>query len=334
MVHFFSLGRRYWKIAGLMLVACSASGSPIESRANPWPATNSRVRFLTAGNQDFWPWFAPDGSQILFSRRVGGTWELLLVPVAGGEPKKLAQSPLPVSATRANWSSRNNLIAFTGISSGGENAVWIIKPDGAGAHSESIQGLSNQAFYPSWFPDGDQIAVMDARDMAIKRIDLSKGVAVTLTDNKKVLTGMPSVSPDGKWVAFAGQENKGQQYDQSKNSLWLVDDVGATHTVESNPGQGRAPTWSPSGKQLAFESTRASTAGLYAIFIINRDGTGLIQVTNPTLNADHPVWSPDGRQLAFSAHDATRGIGRSIGIIEIPGDFGGNAQKSRLTNLE
>jgi Tol biopolymer transport system component len=175
---------------------------------------------------------------------------------------------------------------------------------------------------------------MDAQDMTIKRIDLSRGVAVTLTDNKRVLTGMPSVSPDGKWVAFAGQENKGQPYDQSKNSLWLVDEVGAMHTVESNPGQGRAPTWSPSGEQLAFESTRGSTAGLYAIFIINRDGTGLIQVTTPTLNADHPVWSPDGRQLAFSARDATRGIGRSIGIVEVPGDFGRNAQKSRLTNLE
>ena len=153
--------------------------------------------------------------------------------------------------------------------------------------------------------------------MAIKRIDLSRSVAVTLTDNKRVLTGMPSVSPDGKWIAFAGQENKGQQYDQSRNSIWLVDEGGAAHNVESIPNQGRAPTWSPSGKQLAFESTRGSTAGLYAIFIINRDGTGLIQVTNPTLNADHPVWSPDGRQLAFSAHDATRGIGRSIGIAEI-----------------
>jgi Tol biopolymer transport system component len=304
----------YLKIAVLVLAACGASRAQAES-ANPWPVTESRVTFLTAGNQDFWPWFSPDGSQILFSRRVGGTWELLLVPVAGGEPRKLAQSPLPVSATRANWSKRNNLIAFTGTSSDDRSTIWVIKPDGSGAHDVSIRGLSNQVVYPSWYPDGEQLAAMDAQDMAIKRIDLSRSVAVTLTDNKRVLTGMPSVSPDGKWIAFAGQENKGQQYDQSRNSLWLVDEGGAARNVESNPSQGRAPTWSPSGKQLAFESTRASTAGLYAIFIINRDGTGLIQVTNPTLNADHPVWSPDGRQLAFSAHDAARGIGRSIGII-------------------
>jgi dipeptidyl aminopeptidase/acylaminoacyl peptidase len=184
------------KIAALMLAACGASASHTDSTASPWPSlAASRVRFLTAGGQDFWPWFSPDGSQIVFSRRAEVAWELFLVPAAGGEPHKVARTPLSVSATRANWSTRNDLIAFTGISSTGENKVWLIKPDGSGARDVSLQGLSDQVFYPSWYPDGDQIAVMDAREMAIKRIDLSKGVAVTLTDSKKILTGMPSVSP-------------------------------------------------------------------------------------------------------------------------------------------
>jgi Tol biopolymer transport system component len=129
---------------------------------------------------------------------------------------------------------------------------------------------------------------------------------------------MPSVSPDGKWIAFAGQKNTGQKYDQTKNSIWLVDDSGIARTVESTPGQGRAPTWSPDGKILAFESTRASLIGQYAIFLINRDGTGLIQVTDPALNADHPVWSPDGRRLAFSARASLWAKGRSIAVIDVP----------------
>jgi Tol biopolymer transport system component len=173
-------------------------------------------------------------------------------------------------------------------------------------------------FYPSWFPSGEQIAAMDAQDMVVKRVDLNTGVAVTVTDHKQVFTGMPSVSPDGKWIAFAGQENTGQNYDQAKNSIWLVDDSGVARTVESNTGQGRAPTWSPDGKLLAFESTRGSTTGLYAIFLINRDGTGLTQVTDQLLNADHPVWSPNGRQLAFSARTSMWVKGRGIAIIDVP----------------
>ena len=143
--------------------------------------------------------------------------------------------------------------------------------------------------------------------------------AATLTDPKKVYTGMPSVSPDGKWIAFAGQENNGQPYDQTKNFIWIKEETGAPHTLESSPAQGRAPNWSPSGEQLLFESDRASGAGLYAIFLIKRDGTGITRLTDPALNADHPVWSPDGQHIAFSAHDTARwGAVRSIGIITWP----------------
>jgi TolB protein len=140
-----------------------------------------------------------------------------------------------------------------------------------------------------------------------------------MTDPASVYTGMPSVSPDGKWIAFAGQQNKGQPYDQTKNSIWLLGASGEPRMLESNQNQGRAPTWSPSGHLLLFESNRSSSQGFYAIFVINRDGTGITRLTDPALNADHPVWSPDGVHIAFSARDATQlSAGRSIGIIDWP----------------
>jgi len=211
------------------------------------------------------------------------------------------------------------VIAFTGTSSDGKSKVWLINPDGSSAHELEVTGLSDNLFYPSWYPDGKQIAAMDGVSYSITRIDLPKGIATTMTDPARVYTGMPSVSPDGKWIAFAGQQNKGQPYDQTKNSIWLLGAGGETRLVESEQIQGRAPTWSPSGERLLFESNRSSSQGLYAIFVINRDGTGITRLTDPALNADHPVWSPDGVHIAFSAHDATQlGAGRGIGIIDRP----------------
>jgi Tol biopolymer transport system component len=308
-------------VALLGVLLAFVCGAGVHAEANesgpllPYPP----VRFLTRGAQDLWPCFSPDGTRILFSRRVRVTWELYLVPAAGGAAVKLAASPSPVAATRANWSRQSNVIAFTGTSANGKSKVWLVNPDGSNAHELEMAGLSDNVFYPSWNPDGEQIAVMDAATYSIKRIDLPKRVVTTMTDPARVYTGMPSVSPDGKWIAFAGQQNRGQPYDQTKNLIWLSGGSGEPRIVESKENQGRAPTWSPSGERLLFESNRASSQGRYAIFVINRDGTGITQLTDPALNADHPVWSSDGAHVAFSAHDATQlGAGRSIGVIDWP----------------
>jgi Tol biopolymer transport system component len=203
----------------------------------------------------------------------------------------------------------------------GKSQVWLIHADGSNPHAVELSGLSEKVFYPSWYPDGERLAVMDGDTFSMKRIDLGKGTVTVLTDPKTLYTGMPSVSPDGKWIAFAGQENRGRPYDQRENSIWLMRDGGAPKLLESGGEQGRAPTWSPDGDRLIFESDRASSVGLYAVFLVNRDGTGVTQLTDPALNADHPVWSPDGRHIAFSAHDATQMPGRrGIGIIDLPKD--------------
>jgi Tol biopolymer transport system component len=204
--------------------------------------------------------------------------------------------------------------------------VWLIDADGSNAHPVTIAGLSNKVFYPSWYPDGNTLAVMDAQELVIRKVDLTAGLAQPATRHAQVMTGMPSVSPDGKWIAFAGQENRGQTYDQTKNSIWLVDDTAIARPLESTLAQGRAPTWSPDGQRLSFESNRDSALGMYAIFLINKDGTGLIQITDSSLNADHPVWSPDGRRLAVSARSSWWPKARGIAIIDLPNPPSGTAR--------
>lgn len=285
-------------------IAAAPHGHPMPVT---WPAKNLTPRFLTTGTMDYWPCFSPDGKTVLFSRSSdnGRTWSLYMMPAAGGDAKAFVS--LPVSATRAVWSPKGE-IAFTGSAADHSDAVWLMNGDGSGAHAVQTDA-SKHLVYPSWYPDGKSLAAMDGQTMTIQEIDLS-GAALALTDHAQVMSGMSSVSPDGQWVAFAGQKNAGQNYDQEENVVWLRDRSGKLTTLETPALQGRAPVWSPDGKQIAFESDRGNAQGHYAVFLINRDGSGLTQITDFALDATHPVFSPDARHLvmAYGTPGKTMGI--------------------------
>lgn len=285
-------------------IAAAPHGHPMPVT---WPAKNMAPRFLTSGTMDYWPCFSPDGKTVLFSRSGdnGHTWSLYAVPAAGGEARLFAT--LPVSATRAVWSPAGQ-IAFTGSGTDHSDAIWLIKGDGSGAHALPSGGPSH-LLYPSWYPGDKSLAVMDGQALIVQHLDLS-GTLRPLTDRAQVMSGMSSVSPDGQWVAFAGQKNLGQTYDQEENTIWLRDPSGKLSTLETPPLQGRAPVWSPDGKRLAFESDRGNAQGHYAVFLINRDGSGLTQITDFPLDATHPVFSPDGKHLvmAYGTPGKTMGI--------------------------
>ncbi len=286
-------------------------------RGHPMPVTWQvkipvpRV-LTTSGGLDYWPCFSPDGKTVLFSRSGdnGRNWSLYSVATAGGEAKIFAS--LPVSATRAAWSPSGQ-IAFTGSASDHSDAVWLIDGDGGNPRPVRTEA-SMHLFYPSWYPDGKSLAVTDGQVQAVQQIELS-GALHLLTDRIQVMSGMSSVSPDGQWVAFAGQKNIGQNYDQEENVVWLHDPAGKLSTLETPPLQGRAPVWSPDGKQLAFESDRGNPQGHYAVFLVNRDGSGLIQLTDFTLDATHPVFAPDGRHLVFAY--GTPGKANGIAVIAL-----------------
>ena len=41
--------------------------------------------------------------------------------------------------------------------------------------------------------------------------------------------------------------------------------------------------------------------GTEQIFVMNADGTGVVQVTSASVGAEYPSWSPDGAYLAFDS---------------------------------
>jgi Tol biopolymer transport system component len=110
----------------------------------------------------------------------------------------------------------------------------------------------------------------------------------------------PVVSPDGQSIAVSSQVSGGW------NGIYLLDRFGKGRTtLVAHYGSG-APAWSPDGTKLSFSGALPGPNGDYGrIFIVNRDGTGLRQLspeiapTDPYVYDSGSSWSPDGTRLVF-----------------------------------
>jgi Tol biopolymer transport system component len=121
---------------------------------------------------------------------------------------------------------------------------------------------------------------------------------VQLTPNQSFYAA-PAVSPDGQSIAVA--------YGGPWDAIYALDRFGKGLTKLIGGGNfDGTPAWSPDGTKLAFRRLVHGTYGdVGRIFVVNRDGTGLRQLTpeptDPNRNPfdDNASWSPDGTRVLF-----------------------------------
>jgi Tol biopolymer transport system component len=112
-------------------------------------------------------------------------------------------------------------------------------------------------------------------------------------ENGIAMDGSPSVSPDGKTIAFS------RAIPGESPHIYLVgiDGSGLRRFTQGNSAELQ-PVWSPDGTHIAF--SRADGKHL-DLFVAAADGSGLTQLTHtPLADEDSCTWSPNGLQLAFT----------------------------------
>ncbi len=100
-----------------------------------------------------------------------------------------------------------------------------------------------------------------------------------------------AMSPDGGRMAI----------DLQGDLFLLSGKGGKAIRVKGLVNEARLPSWSPDGKQVAFQHY---FDGQWRIFTMRADGTGLKQITFGTWDDREPTWSPDGQSIIFSSDRA------------------------------
>ena len=151
-------------------------------------------------------------------------------------------------------------------------------------------------------PDGDKIAFASDRDGDAEIFVMNRdgtGVSQLTQDNDHTDFG-PVWSPDGSKIAY--QRNQ-ITYAEMDIVVMNADGTGAHQITDykaTDPStMSMMPTWSPDGRMIAFVREPWGV-GDTEIFVMNHDGSGVVQLTNNDDNEWRPNWSPSANKIAFS----------------------------------
>jgi Tol biopolymer transport system component len=247
-------------------------------------ADGRRVRRLTRG-LDSAPAWSPDGTSVVFVRRVGSSQALVVQPLHGSE-RWLAWGAF---SGRSAWSPDGRWIAYIYYAAGWE--LFLTRPNGTGRHSVTGNKTGWVGAF-DWSPDGKRLAVADG------------GIAITGVAGRvrRLGVGVSGFSvrwlPDARRLALADADGQIWIVDRAGHGLRRVtregsnDLVGWTRLAPARPPATPLPkTERVLGRETL--ALRAQVTGLAA------DGARVAFVTQATaFDCDHvAVWTPAARSL-------------------------------------
>ncbi len=173
---------------------------------------------------------------------------------------------------------------------GNAKEIYTMDYDGYDQRSFTHNGSLN--LFPTWSPDNSKLTFVSYRT-GKPQIDI-----YSYQDGSRLpfpmfptFVSTPVIAPDGVRLVFSMTTPRGD------TDLFISNlDGSDRRNITNNPAIDTSPTWSPSGKQLAFVSDRE---GQSQIFICDTDGANVRRIVKEGGDADSPAWSPDGRWIAF-----------------------------------
>jgi TolB protein len=246
--------------------------------------------------------------------------------IDGGGQKQITRPPRGAVDDQPTWAPDGSLIAFTRCGRDAPCHVYVVRPDGSGAHQlgKACPAGANETTCPddedASFSASSRNVVFTQSTGKVRRDNRGdtwiQHSALMVMDRgggnrRLIFQGKPwsgdlhyaTFSPDGKQLVFEW-DHSGFASPPTEKAVFVVD-VDGTHLRRLTPwdeNSGDGPDWSPDGRWILFHSHEGDGGPQSQYFIIHPDGTGRQQVTHfpDSTHVASASFSPDGRSIVFS----------------------------------
>lgn len=239
------------------------------------------VRVTGAEGMDSAPTWSPDGSRIAFTSYRGTNSDIYVIDADGSGEIRLTTHA--AEDTRPTWSPDGWSIAFTSRRDGNYN-IYVMNADGSGETRLTADYHDDDA--ADWSPDGNWIAWQSNR---VGPVDLFKvhpdGTGYTRVTADNDYDRTPAWSPDGQSLVYDRLNTGGRDLHRVN-----ADGTGIAR-LTTGPQNEERPSFSPDGSQIVFDAALPGTVNR-ALFLVDSDGSNLVQLTDGTLPSADAEFSP------------------------------------------
>ena len=255
------------------------------------PSSEIRPPFIKEGR-------APGGTlrgSVLFTSNSGQSFGLFAIdPSAAPDDRQSVEVTADgVQGRSPAYAPAGGRLAYAVVRGG---SGGIVVTEGPGVPGRTVVEGDGLFDYPSWSPDGAEIAYAHSPGYAgpwnLHVVDVSSGATRRLTTSDRQ-DWYPAWSPDGRRIAFTSDRD-------GDNAIWWVDrDGSGLEKVVDSLAADEEPAWSPDGRRLVFTSQREMDR--WQLFEVDPTSRVERQVIRTDTIDRYPKFSPDGRYLIVAS---------------------------------
>ena len=239
------------------------------------------------------PRLSPDGKRVAVQVTTKKGNDVWIYDLATSTPLHITESGSAVGPT---WTPDGKRVVFFATKDG-KDAAWSAATDGRSAASPLLP--SDGIFAVNVSADGGQLIFQRQKGgvWSIWHANMVGDVTPRAFVQEKYDAFMPSLSPDGHWMAYAANES-------GRYEIYVRPFPGPGATVQVSRNGGAEPAWSRDGRKLFFRGDRR----MYEANISNKSGIAVSNVRElftDTFDGDMPMphrnydLTKDGRQFVM-----------------------------------